>query len=229
MYQKKRKIRSESKKGEKSERYGVPCTEKEKAHLSKTLGRKVIQKTLSGKLIKEYDSVYEAAKAVGVKTSEIKRVAYKFAVPKTFIWELVGDMKVSGEKSPKIAQFSTDGQFLRIFPSSFEAASFVNATRGTILWACNIKNNRPIFKFYWRFCEDDSVPENLKTEDINCPRKINKNTKKVKQVDSEGNIVGIYDSPRDAAEKTNLRYTPLRKACNESRYNRYSGFRWYYI
>lgn len=214
-------------KGIYSPTYGRKTKDSSKKILSQKIGRKIIQKTLDGVVIKEYDSIFEAAEETGKTASEIKRIAYKIKLPYDFIWEMVGKA-ANRAKITDIAMFDKDGIFIKKFNNLAEAAAFVGGVTSTFNTALKTKG-RLYFGFYWKICRED-IPQNLSEFEMNRPNKIHSNSKKViqKRIKS-GEIIATFLSPRDASNKTGFCYSNIRRACAAEKYKNVHGFRWEYL
>lgn len=214
-------------KGIYSPAYGRKTKDSSKKILSQKIGRRVAQKTLNNVLIKEYNSIFEAAEQTGKTASEIKRIAYKIKLPYDFIWELLGK-PAKRSKVTNIAQFDKNGKFLKKYNDLAEAANSVGGVTSTIHTALKTKG-RLYFGFYWKVCEED-IPPNLTDNEMNVPNKIHSNSKKVLQKSiKDRKIIASFLSPRDASNKTELPYTAIRRACAAAKYKNAYGFRWEYV
>jgi group I intron endonuclease len=221
--QEQKKKLSDSNRGRK----GKPLTTDAKIFLSKKFGRAIQVLKKDGTFLKEFSSSLEASLELKIPNKLIKDILYRKTQNKTdYNFIFTEDKKVERKTRGDICQYDKNGRFLKKFASLLDAAhSLETGECDVIFQACREHNRRPWLGFYWRF-DDSESPKDLNQEDINWPRAKNRNSKRVSQVDKRGNILGVYESPPEAARVTGLDRRNIQKACNGG--TGYSGFKWYY-
>ena len=122
----------------------------------------------------------------------------------------------------KIAQYDSENKLIKIYISATEAAKELNVDNSTILNACN-NNYKSKFGYNLKFYEDSGnesidMINNLKSIDIknNNDIIINKSkisVKKIAQYDSDGKLIKIYKSSREAAKALNNDCTSILRIC----------------
>ena len=91
----------------------------------------------------------------------------------------------------KILQYSLEKKLLNIYNTLDEASKYTNTSKSLISRACHHLANTGN-GFLWRF-EDDPIADFEKI--------IISNKRKVAQFDKKGNLIAIYNSIAEAAEK----------------------------
>ncbi|AYV76739.1 MAG: HNH endonuclease [Terrestrivirus sp.] len=122
----------------------------------------------------------------------------------------------------KIAQYDSENKLIKIYNSATDAGKALNVDHSTILNVCNNKHKSK-FDYNLKFYKDtgnesmDTI-NNLKSIDIkeNNDIIINKSkisVKKIAQYDSDGKLIKIYKSSREAAKALNNDSTCILRIC----------------
>lgn len=132
-------------------------------------------------------------------------------------------VKIRNQKKCPIIQYSIQGEFIKEWPSIKDAAESLNISTGTI-GGCirKEKHYKTCGGFIWRYKLDNSpiIPsDHLQTyRSKECP---------VIQIDLNGNEIAVFNSVKEAAEKTGTDRTNLIKTCKGQR-NKAGGYIWKY-
>ena len=125
--------------------------------------RSIVQYTLDGKKIKEYESVGSAAKATGYHRASIRHVAQKkMKQLYGFVYRYNGDV-YKGENADfsweePVRQYSLDGKKVGEYPSVVEAARRTGIDANTIS-RCALRKIRMGSGYVWRYRGDQYVGE----------------------------------------------------------------------
>lgn len=172
--------------------------------------RKVLQYSLSGDLLNEYDSIRSASEAIKTKESNIYAACSgKTMSSQGYIWRYKSQDKpdaytyVHGEscKVPVI-QYDLYGERLGTFDSVTEAANSVNGHAHNISRVCRTKNGS-VCGYQWRYDWDDP-PGKLDNQFIGYP---------VVQYDLDGNYVASYKSIKEASQITGVKHKLINSCC----------------
>lgn len=188
----------------------------------KQASKKVLQYSLEGDFIKEWDSLREASKTLHIHEGSISScVRNKTKSSGGFQWkyyEVNFPIKIPaynrGKKFRKIIQYDLFGNFIKVWNIAEDISKELNIATANI-WNCCSGRTETSGKFIWRFyCE-------------NFPKKIETPFKKVCQFDLEGNLINTYDNILEASK--NLGHYPglIRSCCKGLRDKAY-GFVWKY-
>lgn len=189
-------------------------------------GKQVQQYDLKGNFIAEYPSAHQAGHATGINYSSIcaccrneithtKQYQWKYVYDRKLITDISNNIKILDRK---ILQYSLDKKLLQIYDTMEEASKKTNTSKSLISRACNHLANTGN-GFLWRF-EDDPILvfENIKTT----------NKREVAQFDKNGNLLAIYGSLTEAAEKTQTNRSNLQQVCANKRKTA-NNFIWKYV
>lgn len=124
--------------------------------LKKVLGVKISQFTLDGKYIKDYDTMEDAAKDVGIDRSSISRCCSgKSKTSGGFMWAFLGKIpsKYINNSIRRVSQFTKDGSFIETFDSIRIAAETTGVNYSSLrdhLYkpSCHKSCGGYIFKYY---------------------------------------------------------------------------------
>lgn len=191
-------------------------------------GKPVQQYDLKGNFIAEYSSAHQADYATGINYSSICACCRgEITHTKQYQWKYINDKKlitdISNDNNIKIMdrrilQYSLDKKLLHTYNTMDEASKKTNTSKSLISRACNHLANTGN-SFLWRF-EDDPIMcfEKIKTT----------NKRKVAQFDKNGNLLAIYNSLTEAAERTQTHRGNLQQVCVNKRKTA-NNFIWKYI
>lgn len=133
---------------------------------ARSLGRPILQYTTAGVFIKKYDSVGQAAIALGVKSPHnidsccrqkhpsAYGYLWKFEDDPTDIQELVDRFNHTGKGSQrKVEQYDLDGNLIETFDSCREAARKIGATYHVGISACCLGKQKTAYGYKWKYQE----------------------------------------------------------------------------
>lgn len=195
--------------------------------------RSVNQYDLDGKFIRTYDSVATAEKVTGICQVNIRNVCtrrknnggiYKRAGD--YQWRFSDDCndiqkyipvkpKVYRGKenanSVKINQYHINGEYIKTWESIAEAAEKYNVSVKSISNALNENKHTNICNFQWRRYSEHSDCSNInpwirKKDFSYC-------MKKVLQYDTNGKLVGTYNSVTNASKSTGINISGISNCC----------------
>ena len=163
---------------------------------------------LSGKYIKTFNSVNDAAIYVGCQSCSISIICKNKQSYKGFrarYYDEVNSIDDIGEYYPynstPIHQFDWEGNYIKTWKGCGEAGRFYNTNKNNILRACN--NHNYCMNFIWRKDNDIRYINNIPTLiDDDC--KNNSYNIVVYQFTKNGEFIKKYISIADAGRKTNI-------------------------
>lgn len=189
-------------------------------------GKAVQQYDLKGNFIAEYPSAHQANYITGINYSSIcaccrgeithtKQYQWKYLYSKKIIKDISNNVKIMNKK---VLQYSLNKKLLATYNSMDEASKKTNTSKSLISRACNHLANTGN-GFLWRFEDEPILPfEKIKTT----------NMRKVAQFDKNGNLLAIYNSITEAAEKTQTNCSNLQQVCANKRKTA-NNFIWKYV
>jgi very-short-patch-repair endonuclease/prophage antirepressor-like protein len=203
----------------------IDCLDKDKNNRTKKF-KPVRQYTLGGVFIKQFESVKEAADALNISSGQISancRNPTKIKTAGKYMWKFANEQKeknIDGMKSDVIktvAQYNTDGEFIKTFSSGHEAASEYDVTPSSIYGA--IRNNFVSKGFLWRYVEDGVIIPKID--------KVTPHRKYMKQVDiyKDDVLFKSFLSIREAANEMKINITMCRKFLEGTK-NDPVGYKW---
>jgi len=163
--------------------------------------KKCYQYDLDGNFIREWHSITEASKFLGVESTSgiIGCCKSKYNFFKGFIWRYEYfeklDVNFKVNRYNKIYQYSINGEFIKEWNNRIDIYDFYDYERRNqnLLRALN-NINLTVYGFRWSFEKMIKLPKII--------RKINI-SKKVYQYDENYNLIGEYNSPLEASIKNN--------------------------
>lgn len=164
----------------------------------KELLRPIVQYSLNGELIREYESITEAEKTIGVDNSGIQHCCGKrLKTAYGYVWRYKGDdFSFEGYKPKRHQKFvikrDMDGNEVARYKSVSEAAK-ENGFERHVLRKTDVVNG---FIYEVEKKENEFIPTGHKGAR---PDLIGKNTKKVYQYTKDGRFVAEYGSIKEAA------------------------------
>ena len=195
--------------------------------------RKVLQYSVNGKYIKQWESITGASNVLAVGVPDIISSCLEKQISAGgFVWrynesddykeQIIVRGRVPSNKGDinavPIIQYSKVGYKMRRFVSIAEAAIHLNVPQQNISACCNnYINNKSAGGYQWRF-ESDNIellpPINSKT-----------GVKPVEQL-LNGKVVNTYESSRIAAKSLGIesQHRNIRKACSSNK--EYKGYYW---
>ena len=201
----------------------IDCISKYKS-LKTDKGKSVRQYSLDGLYINQFDSIKEAAEALNIDAGQISatcRGAVKTAGK--YMWRFVSDKEkknieeLKSDLIKKVAQYNTNGTFIKTYTSAGEAAKELNITSSSIYGA--IRNNFVCCGFVWRYVEDETIAE--KIEEVTPYRKY------MKKVDvyKDNVLFKSFISIREAAKEMQINISMCRKFLSGGKKDP-KGFEW---
>lgn len=127
-------------------------------------------------------------------------------------------LKLKQVRNIPVYQYSIEGKFIKKWNSILEASQKLNITKSSISY-CSL--NKPNYNtaggFIWKREYKDNITKS-----------INGNSKKIKKIDKENNIVCIYDSINEAALKDNVSKNKIIYSCKNKK-NTYGKYKYQYF
>ena len=181
-----------------------------------------------GKFLAEFVSVKEASAKTGVDASMIAQCCRgRMKSGKNFLWKYVSNLDAndpnkdieekSNEITREVAQYDTDGNFIRKYKSGAEAARAVNGKPPSIYGA--IRNNFVSYGFVWKYVED-GVP----LEKVEKVAPFKKYMKPVEIWNGE-ELLSTHNCIKDAAVSAKLNVSFARKILSGDRKDS-RGYQW---
>lgn len=121
-------------------------------------------------------------------------------------------------KSISVFQYSLNGEFIKKWGSIVEAGNALGITKSTIA-LCSL--NKQHFNTAGGYLWSREYIDNIK-------KPINGNSKKIVKIDKQENIICIYNSLKEAAEKEQISIGKIINSC-KNRKNTYGKFRYKYF
>ncbi|MBL0745846.1 NUMOD1 domain-containing DNA-binding protein [Chryseolinea lacunae] len=194
-------------------------------------GKEVVQYALSGKVIKKYSSLAEAAKACAIDTSGISTVLDK---PKRsaggFVWRTKGNRYFgelaktpSQNKARAVTQYDRDGRKLAEFRSGQEAERRTGVTSSSISAAATGKC-RTAGGFVWRY---GKVVEKLNLETLqgSALAKLKRVSKSIYKYSIDGERLGEFPSLSAASRSEGIQVSCISSVIH-GRSKSAGGFLW---
>ncbi|MGM5629768.1 NUMOD1 domain-containing DNA-binding protein [Apibacter raozihei] len=182
----------------------------------------VSQYTLEGKYIKTYISREEAFKLTGINSTSIgKAVLGERLHAGGFIWKNGNDpsdvpsVQLTIAKRP-LSCYTKKGKYVAGYKNIQEAEKLTKINRGSIR-SCLQGKGHTAGGFIWK---EGSAPQKIETADL-----VFNTFKVISQFDLQGNRLKIFSSIKEAAQKTGLSESGIRKAI-KSNTNHAKGFIW---
>ena len=186
----------------------------------------VLQYGLDGKFVARFPSVQEACDILcvaqqTVRTSMRRPLPYPCTRDGKFIFRddngSTDDIEVIPfiKKSPKeytrkmehrIIQYSKDGEFIKVWDNTLQAANAGTDTYNLILKTLKGEPTKKAMNYQWRYYEENYP---MRIDVSQAPPKPNPQTRQRKvdliaEIDWRGNILATYNGTREAAEKTGV-------------------------
>lgn len=212
--------------GEKSPNYGKPLSEETRKKISETRQRKpVVQLTLYGEFVAEFDGLLSAEQNTGVHHSEIGKCCQGINQSAGgFLWvykELYdedAEYDYINHHCIPVIQFSLKGEFIAYYESAAEAERQTSTCGKNILQCCR-NELKSANHYLWRFkATYDS------NQDV---RYIRDDVRPVVQINKNGIMVSEYQSISDAARLFNVSVNSI-IACCKNKIKSCKGFLWKY-
>lgn len=172
----------------------------------KTKSKPVYQYDLNGKFLKEWSSESEASRFFNGHPGSIGDVCRKTI--KTcygFVWRHKSEIKnknkildyneIKNACIKAILQYDMDGNFIKEWKSTWDAAKFLNLDGGDICLVCQkSKNRRSCGGFIWRYKEEDKIKQKIVVPEIK------RTYKMIEQFNLGGELIKEWPSIREAYE-----------------------------
>lgn len=199
----------------------------------------IYQFTLNGEFVREYKNVQEAvllnkdlysSSIYDVCRGEYRHTGgyiWKFKKDVSNIQMFIDDPNNFKDKDNKarakkpVLMFDLDGNYIREFSSSLEAADFLGCWRHTIENCCNGKT-RIAYGYLFRY-KSEYHGEKISYQ------KYHPKTKRVAQYDIiTGKLIKIFNSTSEAIKALNINRSGIKDCCNGKQKTAY-GYKWAYI
>jgi group I intron endonuclease len=189
---------------------------------------KVLQYDLQGNFIKEWESIKQAGRELGIDSPSISGVCKgKKRQLGGFIWRYVDNadfpkdfvfvpQKTNQQK--KVIQYDLQGNFIKEWDGIGVASRALNLHHSCISLSCRGKL-KTSGGFIFKYSEDKDLSKNL--------RKSNTVKKEVIQYDLNGNFVKKWESIYSISRELKIRPFQIREVCNGNRKTA-KGFIWKY-
>lgn len=123
-----------------------------------------------------------------------------------------GHLKTAAKLSKQVFQYSENGELVNIYPSVIEAARQTGYNQGSISNCCRGRANTA-YNFVWSYIQL-TVNQVL---DLIESGKISKLCKKVYQYPTDGTLVNVYPSVKEAAQQTGFNQSNISACCQSER------------
>jgi hypothetical protein len=196
--------------------------------------KNILKFDLQGNFVKEYESVFQAAREIGAGHKSIRHCAKgKAKTAHNFQWRFASDplfakgiTNIGPAYTPKgiekkpVLQFSAKGKFLKQYPSIDQAAKTVGVTTDAISKCLN-GLARLTAGYQWRYKDEPTFKNG------NCdiaPAKLEGNfSKPVLQFDLEGNYLAEFPTAARASKMTGIASRQIRQ-CLDGRLRSSGGY-----
>jgi hypothetical protein len=189
--------------------------------------KKVLQFSIYGDLIREWESLKEISKHYNVSERSICGCCRnEFNTVCGYLWRYKDDyekniniVKPVDLVTKSVVKLSLNGDFVTKYDSITDAASSENGFTANIS-ACCRKKKKSCYGFMWVYEEDYLANKNIKYE-----AKISPKPKKIVQMNINNDIVKIWDKIKDAKEY--LKICDLHR-CLKGERKTAGGYKWMY-
>lgn len=212
-------------------------SDESKDRSSKTQGTQILQFSLNGEFLKEWQSMKQIKKVLKIDT---KTISYncqgKYQTAGNFIWRYKSafpncdiyipsvEPQENGGSPKSVLQFSLDGIFIKEWDYIKLAAKELNIIDGNISSVCKGKSNTA-GSFIWRYKTDF---KNLDTDKIRVNPEIQKGIpRSIIQYDLNGIFIKEWESLKKAAEELGLIQIGIWRTCQRKK-EQYKNFIWRY-
>ena len=189
-----------------------------------TLRKSILQYTLSGKFVKEWNSITEAAMYFSVDDSTVSPGTLAQALQYPFKSRCGFQWRYYSEDFPqyigyyginlRVAQYTLDGELVKVWVSVKEAAKSFGKESGDALRT--YAGNHKIYEgFQWRLVKQRETPTEF--IEIAC------HPKSIVQLTTDGILVKEWDNQ----QQLSIEFKNVRDALN-GRLKTYKGFKWMY-
>lgn len=185
----------------------------------------VNQYSKDGTFIRRFNSLVEAAAAIGKMSTQISSCCYKRCLScGGYLWSFDGDVPVDydkeiGKLGITIDQYDLGGKFIRTFETGSKACRVVNTgaerkiSKGQIINCCK-NDNYSAAGYLWRFHGDN--PPKPYRDRYYCP---------ILQLTKDGQIVNCFNSLDEASRNTNIQKSNITYCLNGKRQSA-GGYLW---
>lgn len=198
--------------------------------------RKVVQANIVGEIINTFESIAEATRYIGYGECGLSSVLGNFTnMALGYYWFYYDELNKKDIKDgiihniydnfKYIVQYNLEGEYLNHYYTLLEASSSSNISTSRISQCCN-GNRKKANGFQWKYVSHlDNYKKNISPYVKN---KIRKDTKKIAQLDFNGNILNIYDSLQSARNAFNNKSNNISLCCKGIRKSA-NGYVWRYL
>jgi len=134
----------------------------------------IIQYSLNGEIVKEWESAHEAARQLDIKQSGIQHCCKgDFNTYKGYVWKFANDSdRINGNNNPqlaahyksisrKVVQLSVNGDYINTFDSIKEAAKSIGGKLPSLITdCCRNGRHKTAYKYKWKYLEDYNGKKN---------------------------------------------------------------------
>jgi group I intron endonuclease len=176
--------------------------------------KKVVQYDLNGNLIKVWDSVIDAGKALGVDKGNISHCCNNYKSHKTiagYIWRWLGDelteeyISFCNQKNKKcVSQYSLSGELICVFESAAEAEKVTGISHGNITRNCKGRVNSA-GGYIWLYAEDELTDKHLKSN--------KRELKCIAQYTLSNEFIGLFNNMSEAEFITGINRKCISNCC----------------
>jgi len=185
--------------------------------IKKTQKKSVNQYSLEGKFIKTFESIRDASLETGISNSNITCVCsdlYESKSAGMYLWKYnngnFSDIKPFINKCMKsVAQYTLDGELLKVFKSVASAANELNVFKGRseISRVCNGELSSS-YGFMWRYVENNNVLKKIEKYELHSTK-----SKKIHMY-KDNILLNSFYTIFEAAKKTNKSRSAISKYIN---------------
>ena len=176
----------------------------------KKISAPVYQFTLDGKLIKKYDSAYQAKEETGIWDSTIRYSAKEHVARNGFLWSWTDSVNPDEYYIKQYKHYfiyDSNGDFVKEFEKARDCLEFLEYDLQNNAALNRATNAQYKLNGYYVTCE--------KLDKLNVQITVNKS--KLNRYDLNGNYIDSFATAREAKEKLNLKLASLSSAIKQKR------------
>lgn len=186
--------------------------------------KKHYNKCIKEQWLSELIPNYVKTKIINLTKDECKKIAlkyntriefyknetsvYSYAQRNSFLNYILSDLPNKRQKQ-EIEQYSIDGRYINTYKSLNDVKNSLNITSVSGIIGCCYGKQFNSYNYQWKYKNSDKI---IKTN-----HQIERNFKRVYQIDNEKNIIAVFNSIIEANEKTNINKSSISSCCNKKR------------
>ena len=187
--------------------------------------RSVIQYDKYGKFINQFNSIAYAEQKTNIARQDIGKCCMKKRTTAGgYLWKYADDVNPvcvlnNYRHFEGVNQYTKNGEFIKYWESARQAAKELEIQDNKIILVCQGKR-KTTGGFIWKYadCKDEVLPVEYR----------NPNAKIITQYTTDGNLIDIWNTIKEASKFTNIGKTNI-SACVQGRTHTAGGFKWCYL